>query len=95
MLAALGLGSLVTIAVLLPTVRPEEEPAAYGTSPDVRRFVTVLVAGTLSATGAFTGYTYMPPHPRHPRGLTTPRCPKSCPHDLPAGQVQQRNVREF
>lgn len=59
MLAALGLVSLVTIAVLLPTSRPEEEPAAYGTSPDVRRFGTVLVAGTLSATGAFAGYTYI------------------------------------
>ncbi|RPK61730.1 Sugar efflux transporter B [Streptomyces sp. ADI95-17] len=58
-LAALGLVSLVTIAVLLPTSRPDEEPAAYGASPDVRRFVTVLVAGTLSATGAFTGYTYI------------------------------------
>ncbi|MFF1351486.1 MFS transporter [Streptomyces sp. NPDC058322] len=59
MLAALGLVSLVTIAVLLPTSRPDEERAAYGASPDVRRFVKVLVAGTLSATGAFTGYTYI------------------------------------
>jgi predicted MFS family arabinose efflux permease len=59
MLAALGLASLVTIAVLLPTLRPEEEPAAYGTSPDARRFGTVLAAGTLSATGAFAGYTYI------------------------------------
>ncbi|GAA3074518.1 MFS transporter [Streptosporangium carneum] len=59
LLAALGLVSLVTIAVLLPTSRPEEEPAAYATSPDVRRFVTVLGAGALSAAGAFTGYTYI------------------------------------
>ncbi|MFF3733403.1 MFS transporter [Streptomyces sp. NPDC002476] len=59
MLAALGLVSLVTIAALLPTSRPEEEPAAYATSPDVRRFGTVLAAGTLSATGAFAGYTYI------------------------------------
>ncbi|MEO3872020.1 MFS transporter [Nonomuraea sp. B12E4] len=58
-LAALGLVSLVTIAVLLPTSRPEEEPAAYATSPDVRRFGTVLAAGAFSATGAFTGYTYI------------------------------------
>ncbi|GGM22826.1 MFS transporter [Streptomyces fumigatiscleroticus] len=58
-LAALGLVSLVTIAVLLPASRPEEEPAAYGTSPDARRFATVLAAGTLSATGAFAGYTYI------------------------------------
>ncbi|KIZ17590.1 sugar transporter [Streptomyces natalensis ATCC 27448] len=59
MLAALGLISLVTIAVLLPTSRPEEEPAAYGTSPDARRFGIVLAAGTLSAAGAFAGYTYI------------------------------------
>ncbi|WP_030410613.1 MFS transporter [Streptomyces sp. NRRL S-1448] len=58
-LAALGLVSLVTIAVLLPTSPPEEEQAAYGTSPDARRFGTVLAAGTLSATGAFAGYTYI------------------------------------
>jgi predicted MFS family arabinose efflux permease len=57
--AALGAVSLVTIAVLLPTSRPEEEPAAYGTGPDARRFGVVLAAGALSATGAFTGYTYI------------------------------------
>nr|WSW70046.1 MFS transporter [Streptomyces sp. NBC_00995] len=59
LLAALGLVSLLTIAVLLPTSRPEEENAAYGTSPDARRFGIVLAAGTLSAAGAFTGYTYI------------------------------------
>ncbi|MEU9119605.1 MFS transporter [Streptomyces sp. NPDC048506] len=57
--AVLGLVSLVTIAVLLPTTRPEEEAAAYGTTPDARRFGIVLAAGTLSATGAFAGYTYI------------------------------------
>ncbi|MGY6023451.1 MFS transporter [Streptomyces spinosirectus] len=59
LLAVLGSVSLVTVALLLPTSRPEEEPAAYGTDPDRRRFVTVLAAGTLSATGAFTGFTYL------------------------------------
>lgn len=57
--AASGLVSLLVIAALLPTSRPEEEPAAYGTGPDARRFATVLVAGALSAAGAFTGYTYV------------------------------------
>ncbi|MFB7918441.1 MFS transporter [Streptomyces sp. NPDC056061] len=57
--AALGLVSLVTIAVLLPTSRPREERAAFGTGPDARRFGIVLAAGALSATGAFTGYTYI------------------------------------
>lgn len=59
LLAALGFVSLVTIAVLLPTSRPEEEPAAYATGPDVRRFWTVLVVGALSSAGAFTGYTFI------------------------------------
>ncbi|MFG2359035.1 MFS transporter [Streptomyces sp. NPDC048521] len=57
--AALGLISLVTVAVLLPTSAPEEEPAAYAPMPDARRFGIVLAAGTLSATGAFAGYTYV------------------------------------
>ncbi|MFJ7629207.1 MFS transporter [Streptomyces sp. NPDC097595] len=59
LLAALGLAALVPIAVLLPTSRPEEESAAYGSAPDARRFAVVLAAGTLSATGAFAGYTYV------------------------------------
>ncbi|MEU6798938.1 MFS transporter [Nonomuraea wenchangensis] len=59
LLAALGFVSLVTIAVLLPTSRPEEEPAAYATGPDVRRFWTVLVVGALSSAGGFAGYTYI------------------------------------
>ncbi|MFJ3533095.1 MFS transporter [Streptomyces sp. NPDC090132] len=58
-LAALGSVSLVTNAVLLPTSRPEEGHAAYGSAPDARRFGTVLAAGVLSATGAFAGYTYV------------------------------------
>ncbi|MFF1838221.1 MFS transporter, partial [Streptomyces sp. NPDC058231] len=54
-----GIVSLVTIAVLLPTSRPEEERAAYGTGPDTRRFGIVLAAGTPAATGAFAGFTYL------------------------------------
>lgn len=59
--AGLGLVSLLIVATLLPTSRPGTEPAAYGTRPDRRRFATVLAAGTLSATGAFAGYTYLVP----------------------------------
>ncbi|MEW1693652.1 MFS transporter [Streptomyces sp. NPDC091265] len=58
-LAGLGIVSLVMIAVLLPTSRPDEGHAAYGTRPDARRYRTVLAAGALSATGAFAGYTYV------------------------------------
>ncbi|WP_208298383.1 MFS transporter [Streptomyces sp. BK208] len=57
--AALGLVSLVTIALALPTTPPERGNAGRGTRPDARRFGIVLAAGTLSATGAFTGYTYV------------------------------------
>ncbi|MEU1123122.1 MFS transporter [Streptomyces sp. NPDC005899] len=58
-LAGPGIISLVTIAVLLPTSRPEEEHAAYGIAPDAHRFAVVLAAGATAATGAFTGYTYI------------------------------------
>ncbi|MFB8043241.1 MFS transporter [Streptomyces hydrogenans] len=58
-LALLGLVSLVTVAALLPTSRPEEEAAAYGTNPDRRAFRTVLAAGLLSSAGAFAGFTYL------------------------------------
>jgi predicted MFS family arabinose efflux permease len=58
-LAVLGVICLVTIAVLLPTSRPEEGHAARATHPDVRRFATVLTAGLLSATGAFAAFTYV------------------------------------
>ncbi len=57
--AGLGSVSLVIIAALLPTTRPEKSRAAFGTAPDARRFATVLVAGALSATGAFAGFTYL------------------------------------
>ncbi|MGW7413079.1 MFS transporter [Streptomyces sp. NPDC054863] len=58
-LAGLGLVSLVTIAALLPTSRPDEGHAAYGSAPDKRRFKIVLATTTLSVTGAFAGYTYV------------------------------------
>jgi MFS transporter, DHA1 family, inner membrane transport protein len=58
-LAGLGVLSLITIAVLLPTSRPEEGHAAYGTAPDAGRFGIVLGTTTLSVAGAFAGYTYI------------------------------------
>ena len=58
-LGALGLVALVAVAVLLPTSRPEEGHAAYGTTPDTRRFAVVLATTALSVTGAFAGFTYV------------------------------------
>ncbi|MEU9338935.1 MFS transporter [Streptomyces sp. NPDC048290] len=59
LLAVLALASLVTVAALLPTSRPDEEPAAYADHPDRRRFAVVLTACALAATGAFAGFTYL------------------------------------
>ncbi|MFC7262530.1 MFS transporter [Streptomyces lutosisoli] len=58
-LGAIGLVSLVAIAVLLPTSRAEEGHAAYGAAPDARRFAVVLATTALSVTGAFAGFTYV------------------------------------
>jgi DHA1 family inner membrane transport protein len=58
-LGSIGLVSLVAIAVLLPTSRPEEGHAAYGAAPDARRFAVVLATTALSVTGAFAGFTYV------------------------------------
>jgi len=60
-LGVLALISLVAIAALLPTSRPQESHAAYGTSPDRRRFLVVLATTALSVTGVFAGFTYVVP----------------------------------
>jgi len=58
-LGALGLVSLLVIAVLLPTSRPDEGHAAYGATPDRRAFGAVVATTALSVTGVFTGFTYV------------------------------------
>lgn len=58
-LGALAVVSLVAVAVLLPTSPPQEGHAAYGATPDRRRFAVVLATSALSMTGAFTGFTYL------------------------------------
>jgi predicted MFS family arabinose efflux permease len=58
-LGALALVSLVVIAALLPTSRPQESHAAYGAEPDRRRFLVVVATTALSVTGVFAGYTYV------------------------------------
>ncbi|WP_069811555.1 MFS transporter [Streptomyces sp. TP-A0874] len=59
LLGVLGVVSLVLIAGLLPTSRPEEGHAAFGAAPDRRRFGIVLATTALSVTGAFAGFTYV------------------------------------
>ncbi|MCT9075752.1 MFS transporter [Streptomyces fulvoviolaceus] len=58
-LGALAVVSLVAVAVLLPTSRPQENHSAYGAAPDRRRFAVVLATTALSVTGAFAGFTYV------------------------------------
>lgn len=58
-LGALGLISLLVIAALLPTSRPEEGHAAYGATPDARGFAVVVATTALSVTGVFAGFTYV------------------------------------
>ncbi|WP_261989229.1 MFS transporter, partial [Streptomyces sp. uw30] len=59
LLGVLALVSLVTIAALLPTSRPQDGHAAYGAAPERRGFRTVLAVTALSVTGAFAGFTYV------------------------------------
>ncbi|MFC5216442.1 MFS transporter [Streptomyces coerulescens] len=59
LLGVLALVSLVTIAALLPTSRPQDGHAAYGAAPDRRGFRVVLAVTALSVTGAFAGFTYV------------------------------------
>ncbi|MFF0151823.1 MFS transporter [Micromonospora sp. NPDC005203] len=47
------------IAVLLPTTRPEESHAAFGSAPDRRHFVVVLLTTAVATTGLYTGFTYI------------------------------------
>ncbi|MYR56797.1 MFS transporter [Streptomyces sp. SID625] len=58
-MAALGLVALVLVARFLPTTKPEEGHAAYGTAPDARGFGIVLATTALTVTGAFAGFTYV------------------------------------
>lgn len=58
-LSALGVVALVLVAALLPTSRPEDGHAAYGQTPDRRRFGIVVATTAVSVTGAFAGFTYI------------------------------------
>ncbi|MGI5451827.1 MFS transporter [Streptomyces sp. CA-249302] len=58
-LGVLALVSLVVVAALLPTSRPEENHAAYGAAPDRRRFLAVVATSALSVTGVFAAFTYV------------------------------------
>lgn len=58
-ISGVGLLALLTIAVALPNIRPEDNHASTGTAPDARRFYTLVVAVAILVTGVFTEYTYV------------------------------------
>lgn len=60
-LTGLGVLTLVVIAALLPSGRPEQAHSARGTAPDSRRYWLLMTATTLAVTGAFTAFTYVTP----------------------------------
>ncbi|WP_018215979.1 MFS transporter [Salinispora vitiensis] len=58
-LSVLALIIAALIAALLPTTRPEESHAAYGSAPDRRHFFVVLFTTAVAMTGLYTGFTYI------------------------------------
>jgi predicted MFS family arabinose efflux permease len=61
-LSVLAVTTCAAVVTALPTIRPEDEPARTGESPDVRRYVLLLLVTTLAITGMFTAYTYITAH---------------------------------
>lgn len=60
-LSGFGLAAMVTIAIWLPTARPGGGRAAHGTTPDARRYLTLMAMTILATTGAFAAYTFITP----------------------------------
>lgn len=57
--SGLALVALTAVGTLLPTTRPTDGHAGYGTQPDLGRLLVVLTVTMLSVTGAFSGFTYV------------------------------------
>ena len=60
-LSGFGLAAMVTIVACLPTARPGGGHAARGTTPDARRYLTLMAMTILATTGTFAAYTYITP----------------------------------
>jgi DHA1 family inner membrane transport protein len=60
-LSGFGLAAMVTIAACLPTALPGNGHAAQGTTPDARRYLTLMAMTILATTGTFAAYTYITP----------------------------------
>jgi DHA1 family inner membrane transport protein len=60
-LSGFGLAAMVTIAIWLPTTRAGGGHAAHGTTPDARRYLTLMAMTILATTGTFAAYTFISP----------------------------------
>lgn len=60
-LAGLGLIAFLLLVTLMPDVAPGRGHAATGTSPDLRRYVLVVLTTILAVGGVFTAFTYTSP----------------------------------
>ncbi|MFF5217024.1 MFS transporter [Micromonospora sp. NPDC000442] len=57
-LAGMALAAFVAIVALMPSTPMTATHAFTGTSPDARRYATVVIATALSVGGLFTAFTY-------------------------------------
>jgi DHA1 family L-arabinose/isopropyl-beta-D-thiogalactopyranoside export protein-like MFS transporter/DHA1 family inner membrane transport protein len=60
-MTVLGAAASVGIAVLLPRTEVQDSPSRRGSSPDLRRYVVLLIASAVGVTGFLTFNTYITP----------------------------------
>ncbi|MEU1747999.1 MFS transporter [Micromonospora arida] len=58
-MAVFGFVSCIAVALLLPSVTPQQRAGDIGPMPDRPRFVVLLLATILAVTGAMGAFTYM------------------------------------
>jgi predicted MFS family arabinose efflux permease len=61
-MSGVSLITCIAVAILVPTIAPEQGGAARGTAPDTRRYGLLLVATVLGITGAMGSFTYITPY---------------------------------
>ncbi|WP_327635006.1 MFS transporter [Kribbella sp. NBC_00482] len=60
-MTVLGAAACVGIVVLLPRTEVQDSPSRRGSSPDLRRYVVLLIASAVGVTGFLTFNTYVTP----------------------------------
>ncbi|MFF0342993.1 MFS transporter [Kribbella sp. NPDC004875] len=61
LMAGLGAAACAGIVLLLPRTEVQDNPSRRGSSPDLRRYVVLLVASAIGVTGFLTFNTYVTP----------------------------------